>query len=48
LNQPKSGAVLFAKDLSRVAKFYEELLDLSVAVARIPGTLKALFSHSAL
>jgi len=25
--------VLFAKDLSRVAKFYEELLDLSVVVA---------------
>jgi predicted enzyme related to lactoylglutathione lyase len=32
-NQPKSGAVLFAKDLPRVARFYEELLGLSVAVA---------------
>jgi len=30
---PKSGAVLFAKDLPRMAKFYEELLHLSVAVA---------------
>lgn len=32
-NQPKSGAVLFAKDLPRMAKFYEELLGLSVVVA---------------
>jgi predicted enzyme related to lactoylglutathione lyase len=32
-NQPKSGAVLFAKDLLRVAKFYEELLGLSVVTA---------------
>jgi predicted enzyme related to lactoylglutathione lyase len=33
LNQPKSGAVLFAKDLPRVSKFYEELLGLSVVVS---------------
>lgn len=32
-NQPKSGAVLFAKDLLRVAKFYEELLALTVSVS---------------
>lgn len=32
-NQPKSGAVLFAKDLPRVAKFYQEVLGLSVVVA---------------
>lgn len=33
MDQPKSGAVLFAKDLSRVARFYEELLGLSAVVA---------------
>ena len=33
LNQQKSGAVLFAKDLPRVAKFYEELLPMAVVVA---------------
>lgn len=32
-NQPKSGAVLFAKDLPRVAKFYEELLTMTVSVS---------------
>jgi predicted enzyme related to lactoylglutathione lyase len=32
-NQPKSGAVLFAKDLPRVAKFYAEIVHLSVVVA---------------
>jgi predicted enzyme related to lactoylglutathione lyase len=29
-HQPRVGAVVFAKDLSRVAKFYEELLSMSV------------------
>ncbi len=33
MSQPKSGAVLFAKDLPRVASFYEELLGLPVVVA---------------
>jgi hypothetical protein len=33
LNQPKSSAVLFAKDLPRVAKFDETLLDMVVIVA---------------
>lgn len=32
-NQPKFGAVLFAKDLPKIAKFYEELLHMSVVVA---------------
>jgi len=32
LNQPKSGAVLFAKDLPRVAKFYEEILPMTVVL----------------
>ncbi len=29
-SHPKPGAVLFAKDISRVAKFYQELLDMDV------------------
>jgi predicted enzyme related to lactoylglutathione lyase len=29
-NRPKPGAVLFAKDLSRVAKFYEALVSMAV------------------
>ena len=32
LNQLKSGAVLFAKDLPRVAKFYEEILSMTVVL----------------
>jgi predicted enzyme related to lactoylglutathione lyase len=32
-NQLSFGAVVFAKDLARVARFYEELLSLSVGVA---------------
>src|SRR4051812_9416736 len=32
-HQPLAGAVLFAKDLPRVAKFYEELLSMVVAHA---------------
>jgi catechol-2,3-dioxygenase len=32
-NQPKPGAVLFAKDLPRVAKFYEGVLGLIIVVA---------------
>lgn len=27
---PKPGAVFFAKDISRVARFYQELLDMGV------------------
>jgi catechol-2,3-dioxygenase len=34
-NQPKYGAVLFAKDLPRVAKFYEELLSIKMVVAEV-------------
>lgn len=41
-NQPKPGAVLFAKDLSRVAKFYEELL--SMAVKHADGRIIVLES----
>lgn len=33
LSTPKPGAVVFAKGLERVAKFYEQLLSLSVAHA---------------
>lgn len=29
----KPGAVLFAKDLPRVAKFYEELVPMTVSIA---------------
>ena len=32
-HQPRAGAVIFAKNLSRVAKFYEELLSMVVAQA---------------
>ncbi len=32
-HQPRAGAVVFAKDLPRVAKFYEELLSMAVAHA---------------
>ncbi len=34
-NLPKSGAVLFAKDLPRLAKFYEGLLSMTIVVAEI-------------
>jgi len=34
-NQPKSGAVLFAKDLPRMAKFYEGLLSMMAIVAEV-------------
>jgi predicted enzyme related to lactoylglutathione lyase len=33
--QPKYGAVLFAKDLPRVAKFYEELLSMTIIVNEV-------------
>jgi predicted enzyme related to lactoylglutathione lyase len=32
-HQPRAGAVVFAKDLPRVAKFYEELLSMVVSHA---------------
>ena len=32
-NQPKPGAVLFAKSLQRIARFYEELLPMTVVLA---------------
>lgn len=32
-NPPKSGAVVFAKDMSRVAKFYAELLPMAMVRA---------------
>jgi predicted enzyme related to lactoylglutathione lyase len=33
--QPKYGAVLFAKNLPRVAKFYEELLSMKIVVNEV-------------
>ena len=34
-NSPKSGAVLFAKDLPRMAKFYEQLLSMTIIIAEV-------------
>ena len=34
-NQPKSGAVLFEKDLPRMAKFYEGILSMTAVVVEI-------------
>jgi predicted enzyme related to lactoylglutathione lyase len=35
LDQPKCGAVLFSKDLPRVARFYEEFLSMQVIVDEV-------------